>query len=327
MKKTIFVFLFYIFVIIFIPYIIVIIFSTKPQTPLIAPSKEPIEKITTYISATDEVVEFDFCEYLKGVVAAEMPASFHEEALKAQAVAARSYILTRMQGYKANGTPPEHKGAMSCDNPEHCKAWVSTDKLRSQWGKDFDLYWQKVSLCTEKTKGIVMTYDGKLVNAVFHSTSSGFTENAKDVWGGDVPYLVSVKSEGDTLSPKYDGELYISVKEYKEKILSKYPDAKWDSGELIEQINRSDAGGIITLVSGGVTIKASDFRTLFSLRSTNIEFFYDEINITMRTKGNGHGVGMSQYGANYLATTGMSFEDILKMYYSGVEVGAYKGAI
>lgn len=327
MKRFLFISALYICIILFIPYLIVLFSSANEKNADSDTASEPIEKITTCISSTGEVREIDFCEYLKGVVSAEMPASFHEEALKAQAIAARSYILARMQGYMRDGAPSEHNGAMTCDDPAHCKAWTSTEKLKEQWGDSFDFYWDKISSCTEQTKGIVMTYDGALVNAVFHSTSSGFTENAKDVWGGDVPYLVSVKSEGDSLSPKYDDSVTISVDEYKNKITQNFPDASFDSRELIETINRSEAGGITTIVTGGVSIKATQFRNIFSLRSTNIEFSYDENNITMTTKGNGHGVGMSQYGANYLASTGMKYEDILKTYYTGVEVGVFEGKL
>ena len=171
MKRFLLISAFYICIILFIPYIIVRIssFHEKSATQTVS---EPIEKITTCISSTGEVREIDFCEYLKGVVSAEMPASFHEEALKAQAIAARSYILTRMQGYMRDGTPPEHNGAMSCDDPSHCKAWTPTEKLKEQWGDSFDFYWDKISSCIEQTKGIVMTYDGALVNAVFPAPKS-----------------------------------------------------------------------------------------------------------------------------------------------------------
>lgn len=327
MKKLAVILCFYIVAILLVPYMIVRLLTVVPKTETASGRGEPIEAITTYAWATGEVSEINFGEYLKGVVAAEMPASFNEEALKAQAVAARSYILTRLQGYKRDGTPAEHNGAMTCDNPDHCKAWTPTDKLREQWGGDFDMYWNKISSCVEQTAGVVMTYDGALVNAVFHSTSSGSTESAKDVWGGDVPYLVSVQSQGDELSPKYSDSVTMSIEEYKNKILDEYPEAAWDGGELITNITRSSAGGIITLETGGVTIKATQFRTMFSLRSTNIEFSYDEDSITMSTKGNGHGVGMSQYGANYLASTGMGYEDILKTYYTGVDVGVFEGMI
>ncbi len=324
MKKILSVTLLFVLIILFIPYGVVYLLSSKPGASQISHASEALDTITAYSTHTDSVSEVDFGEYLKGVVAAEMPASFGEEALKAQAVAARSYIIRRMQGYERDGTPDFHKGAMTCDDPAHCKAHLSEDKLRAQWGENYDEYMDKISACVEATKGIVMTYDGEIVNAVFHSTSSGSTENAKDVWGGDVAYLVSVKSEGDELSPKFDGEVSISKDEFKNKIMSVYPEANWtDESEPVESIARSDAGGIITLTTGGVKLKGSELRELFSLRSTNIEFSYDENNVIMSTKGNGHGVGMSQYGANYLASTGMGYEAILKTYYTGVEVVRY----
>ena len=325
----------YILIILFIPYILVTALKGAPQSGQQqsapeteqAAAAEPIETISVYIADTGEVRDMPFGEYIKGVVAAEMPASFHDEALKAQAVAARSYTLTRMQGYKRDGTTPEHNGAMTCTDPAHCKAWLSEDALRAQWGADYDTYWKKISDCVDATTGVVMTYEGNLVNAVFHSTSSGATESAVDVWGGNVPYLVSVQSEGEELSPKYEDSVTMTIEEFKNKVLAAYPEAVWDDGELVRDIARSDAGGITTLVTGGVTMKGTEFRTMFGLRSTNVDFSYEGDTVTMHTKGNGHGVGMSQYGANYLAGTGMGYADILKKYYTGVEVGAFTGTI
>lgn len=324
----------FIFLILFVPYLAVALSSSQPlawpplgQQPdeTASTNAEPVSTITAYVAAEDKVIEMDFTEYIKGVVAAEMPASFGDEALKAQAVAARSYILTRMQGYERDGTPPEHKGAMTCTDPTHCKAWISKETAYQRWGESADTYWQKISNNVEATCGIIMTYGGQPVNAVFHSTSSGQTENSKDVWGGDVPYLKSVASPGDALSPKYESSKQMSIEEFKKKIQSAYPEATWgDTDALIGNIVRSDAGGIITLELGGITIKATEFRTLFELSSTHIDFDIESDIITMNMKGNGHGVGMSQYGANYLASQGMGYEEILKTYYTGVEVGPWK---
>ena len=119
----------------------------------------------------------------------------------------------------------------------------------------------------------------------------------------------------------------MTIEEFKNKVLAAYPEAVWDDGELVRDITRSEAGGITTLVTGGVTIKGTQWRTMFGLRSTNVDFSYEGDTVTMHTKGNGHGVGMSQYGANYLAGTGMGYADILKKYYTGVEVGAFTGTI
>lgn len=321
----------FIFLILFIPYLLVGLPSVRPSDgeqpgnePTQAAGGEPISSITTYIAAEDKVVEMDFTEYIKGVVAAEMPASFGDEALKAQAVAARSYIVTRMQGYQRDGTPPEHKGAMTCTDPAHCKAWISKDTAYARWGESADTYWKKISDDVEATRGIIMTYGGEPVNAVFHSTSSGQTENSKDVWGGDIPYLKSVASPGDELSPKYESSQQMRVDEFKDKVHTAYPDAAWDEGTpLIGEIERSEAGGISSIVLGGVTLKTTQFRNLFGLASAHVDFEVTDDTITMNVKGNGHGVGMSQYGANYLSSQGMGYVDILKTYYTGVEVGPW----
>ncbi len=320
MKKILFLFLIYTLTVLGIPLLIVSLSHRAPATE----NKEPIQTISTYVAATDEVLELDFNTYLKGVVAAEMPASFHPEALRAQAVAARSYILRRMEGYLRDGPPEAHKGAYACTDSAHCNAWKSEDELRAQWGADYETNMQKISTSVDDTAGIVLTYNGEPVNAVFHSTSSGQTENAKDVWGSEVDYLVSVASYGDTLSPRYSSTLTLSAEDYKTKLLAVYPEAHFADGEpLIGEILRSQAGGIKEITSGGITLSGTHFRNLYGLRSTNIQFTQSASSITMSVTGSGHGVGMSQYGANYLASQGKTYEEILKTYYSGVTVGLY----
>ena len=320
MKKILLLLMLYTIIILGLPLLITTILHPKPQST----SAEPIDTITTFVALEDKVVEMDFSTYLKGVVAAEMPASFHTEALRAQAVAARSYTLRKMADYKRDGNPNVHKGADTCTDPNHCKAWISDTELHARWGTDYDANMQKIAASVEDTAGIVMTYEGALVNAVFHSTSSGQTENAKDVWGGDVPYLVSVVSYGDELSPRYSSDLTISAAEYKSKLTAAYPDAHFADGDtLVREILRSQAGGIKELTTGGITLTGNQFRELFGLRSTNIQFTQSSTSITMAVTGNGHGVGMSQYGANYLASQGKTYEEILKTYYSGVNVQPY----
>ncbi len=331
MRKIAFIIILFILLVLFVPYLFVAVSQRyigsglSENTPPSGES-EPVDSISVYVADEDKVADMDFAEYLMGVVAAEMPASFNAEALKAQAVAARSYTLTRMLGYERDGTPPEHKGAMTCTDPTHCKAWISKGKAIEKWGQEWgDTYWSKISACVLATKGSIMTYNGEPVNAVFHSTSSGRTENSKDVWGGDVPYLVSVESPGDALSPKYEANKQISVEEFKQKIRGAKPEASWKEGDaLIGNIVKSDAGGIISIETGGVTFKTTEFRNLFGLASAHVDFDVAGDTVTMNTKGNGHGVGMSQYGANYLAGQGMGYADILKAYYTGVEVGPWQ---
>ena len=164
-----------------------------------------------------------------------------------------------------------------------------------------------------------MTYNDEIISAVFHSTSSGMTESAVDVWGADVPYLQSVASTGDEESPKYHSELTLSEQEFKNIAEEKIDGVDWTNG-LVSNINRSNAGGIVTIDVGGVNIKGTEFRNIFSLRSANVEISQENGNIKMSVKGFGHGVGMSQYGADYLARQGKTYEEILKTYYTGVEI-------
>lgn len=321
MKKLLIMLLIYTLIVLGLPLLIVVLTRGLPKRTA---DGEPLATITTYVAAEDKVIEMDFSTYLKGVVAAEMPASFHSEALRAQAVAARSYILYRREGYLSDGVPEAHHGAHTCTDPAHCKAWKSEDELRATWGKDYDIHMQKIADAVDSTAGIVLTYNGALVNAVFHSTSSGQTESAADVWGSEVDYLVSVASYGDELSPRYASTLTLSSADYKAKLQSIYPEASFPEGSaLVDEILRSPAGGIKKITTGGVELSGTQFRNLYGLQSTNIQFTQSASSITMSVTGNGHGVGMSQYGANYLAGQGKSYIEILKTYYSGVNVQAY----
>lgn len=281
------------------------------------------DTISVYIKEEDRVCDMNINQYLKEVVSAEMPAEFNSEALRAQAIAARTYLINRMRAYQKSQTPPEHKGAYICTDATHCKAWISEEKRRELWGKEkSDLYWDKISNAVDSTGKLILTYNNEPISAVFHSTSSGFTENAKDVWGGEAAYLVSVKSEGDTASPKYSSEKEITIDEFKRIAEENISGVNWDN-QLIGDIVRSDAGGIKTIAVGGIAVKGTDFRFMYDLRSTNIEFEITDSTVKMKVLGYGHGVGMSQYGANYLAENGSNFEDILKTYYTGVELCEY----
>ncbi len=280
------------------------------------------ETISVYIKSEDKVCDMDVEQYIKEVTAAEMPADFELEALKAQAVAARTYLTNRVRVYKKTEMPKEHKGALICTDSSHCKAWTSEEKKMEQWGKDAKKNWEKISKAVDSTKNMIITYNSQPISAVFHSTSSGATENAKDVWGGNVEYLVSVKSEGDLKSPKFNSEAEFSIDEFKKIAEEKIDGVDWGKG-FIDNVVRSDVGGIKTVSVGGVNVKGTDFRFMYGLRSTNIEIEILENSVKMYVKGYGHGVGMSQYGANYLAQEGKSFEEILKTYYKGVELEKY----
>lgn len=320
MKRFLIIILIFLLLTLFVPYFIISQFSGF-YTPPGAKKNEPYDKISVYIKNEDRVCDMDMSQYLKEVVAAEMPAEFETEALKAQATAARTYLVNRIKAENEQAKT-EHKGAKICTDPTHCKAWMSEADRKKAWPEDkADGYWKKISDAVESTSGIIITYNNSPISAVFHSTSSGFTENAKDVWGGDVPYLVSVESRGEEASPRYHSELTLSVDDFKKKAEESISGINWESG-LFGNIERSDAGGIKTISIGGVQIKGTQFRNIYGLRSANADIFEEDGTVYIRVTGFGHGVGMSQYGANYLASQGMDYVEILKTYYTGVEVNA-----
>lgn len=307
-----------------VPFLIVQ-YSRQPEKTETPAGQEPIETISVYIKSQDQVVSMPTAQYLKEVVAAEMPAAFETEALKAQAVAARTYLLNRVNVHK-NGTEiPKHKGADICTDSTHCKAWLSEADRRASWGDTADTSWQKIAAAVDETTGIIITYNQQPISAVFHSTSSGHTENAKDVWGGNVPYLVSVESPGEDQSPRYQSEVDLSVEEFQAIGTQHIENVDWNK-DLISDIVRSDAGGIISITVGGVALKGTTFRTIYGLRSTNAQITMADGKVKMQVTGFGHGVGMSQYGANYLASQGKTYPEILKVYYTGVDVGPYQAS-
>lgn len=282
--------------------------------------EENNNEILVYIKEEDKTVSMDINQYIKEAVSAEMPVEFADEAIKAQAVAVRTYLKKRIDNAKKNGTDKEHKGGVICTDYKHCAAWISESDRKALWDKEkSEEYWEKVSDAVLKTDGEILTYNKKPISAVFHSTSSGKTENSADVWGGKISYLVSVESGGDELSPKFYAEKQISVTEFCDTVIKKYPEADINK-PLFEEIKRSDAGGIKSITVCGINMKGTEFRTLFDLRSTNVDISSDDKTVLMKTKGYGHGVGMSQYGADYMAREGKTYRDILTHYYTGVEI-------
>ncbi len=319
MKKILLVVFIILLVIFCVPYVIVSRFSTFYNQENFK-KNEPYKTISVYVHKIDEVRDMDMSQYLKEVVSAEMPAEFEKEALKAQAIAARTYLVNRKM-WNNEDAKKVHKGADICTDSTHCKAWISEADKKQMWAEDKrEEYWDKISSAVDETSGIIITYDNKPISALFHSTSSGFTENAEDVWSSHVPYLVSVESKGEENSPRYQSQSILSEQEFKSVIEKNVKEVNWEKG-LVGEIKRSDAGGIISIQLGGVVIRGLKFREMFNLRSTNVEIVNENGNIIMNVKGNGHGVGMSQYGANYMAGQGAGYEEILKAYYTGVEIG------
>lgn len=273
--------------------------------------------ISVYFHTLDKVEKINIEDYLVGVLPAEMPPSFNLEALKAQAVAARTFIINR-EGASDEG----HKGATVCTDPSHCKAYMSEDEAEKKWGIEWDkTYKNKIKRAISETRGQILTYENEPISAVFHSTSSGKTENSEDVWQSALPYLRSVESEGEDKSPRFKSYEEVSIEEFKEKIKSLNNDVNFSNNkkEWIGKITYNESGSVKTITISDKEFKGTDIRTLFGLRSANFKISIDDI-VRFDVTGNGHGVGMSQYGANHAAENGYTYDEILKKYYSGVEL-------
>ena len=262
-----------------------------------------------------EVREMALEDYLLGVVAAEMPASFPEEALKAQAVAARTYAL-----YCAAGG--RHGEADVCTEPGCCQAWLSEDRLRENWGGDYEANLARIRQAVESTAGELLVYEGEPVFAAFHSSSAGATEDCGAVWNPR-PYLVSVSSPETALDvPGYLSSLRCAPLDFRDVILSAHPEADFSGPEesWIGELRRDASGRVESLTLGGAVIPGTELRTLFSLRSTAFSLAYEEGAFVFSVTGFGHGVGMSQYGAKVMARDGADYRQILAHYYPGTEL-------
>lgn len=281
------------------------------------------DTIKVYITKEDKVVEVPIEEYVKGVVSGEMPAGFEVEALKAQSVATRTYVAAK------RGRPCDiAKGGDVCDTT-HCQVYIGKEERITKWEDKGQEYWDKISKAVDETKGKVLAYSKELVQyPQFFSTSSGMTENAKDVFSSDLPYLVSTESTGEEeVAPRFNGEVKLDINKFVETINAKFQDAKLTVNNLSEQINiisRSDAGGVKEIKVGEATVRGLDFRLAIGLNSTNFQYTISSEEIIFKTKGYGHGVGMSQWGANVMAKNGSDYSSILKHYYTGIDLEELK---
>ena len=258
--------------------------------------------------------------YLTGVVRGEMPASFEMEALRAQAAAERSYVYYQL----AAGRKDAHPDADFCTDHTCCSAYLSETAAREKWGGDFAPWNTRVEQAVSDTDGQVVLYNGRPILAVFHSSSAGRTAAAGDVWSGDLPYLVSVDSpEGEETVPNYYSTVTFTAAEAKEKLLAAHPELKLSGtpDRWFGAAAENDSGRVETVSVGGTDIEGTELRRIFGLRSACFTVAADSESVTFRVTGYGHGVGMSQYGANQLAREGKTWQEILEWYYTGATVG------
>lgn len=266
-----------------------------PACSIVETKEEKKDKVTENIQTQrDDKLE----NYVIGVVAGEMSVSFPYEALKAQAVASRTYAVRGANGNK------------NFDYTKLKQNYISVDKMKKMWGKSFDENYKKISQCVNATQGEILEYNNEPILAVFCSTSNGETENCKDVWGQDLQYLTSVESTGDKYSPYYNGTVTVSAKTVKSIFGS----------ENIAIKERTSAGYVATVSIGGKEFSGEKIRTTFHLKSCDFTITRNGSDIVFKTKGYGHGVGMSQYGAVYMANNGTKYIDILSHYYKNTNI-------
>ena len=269
---------------------------------------------------TGEIEELNLDEYLCGVISAEMPASYELEALKAQAVVARTYTL-----YKIINAKPHGEEADICDSYECCQAWISKEARFEKWDDSTENeYWNKIVTAVNETKGKVITYEGKIINAFFHANSGGKTEIPVNVWGGTgYPYLQVVETSGEEGYTQYSSEVQLTIEELINKFKEKYEDITVNLENINEEIKileYTESGRVKTLKVGNKNIAGTEARSILGLRSTNFDIEINEKSITFKVTGYGHGIGMSQTGADAMAKQGSTYEQIIKHFYVGVEI-------
>lgn len=280
------------------------------------PPGESDRSVMLRVLVGDEVQEMDLGTYLTGVVRAEMPASFPREALRAQAVAARTYTLHKIAG------GGKHENAHICTDSTCCQAWTSEEAARENWGRQADRYERSVENAVAATDGEVLLYDGAPILAVFHASSAGMTRAAGDVWQNDVPYLQSVESpeSGDTI-PNYYSRKSFTAEEFRRKTASVQPDLSGKMSTWLRNAVTDEAGSVETVEIGGVSVKGTKVRELLGLRSACFTWEQQGDELVFFVTGHGHGVGMSQYGASHMAERGADHREILTHYYVGAQVG------
>lgn len=271
--------------------------------------------LTVFRSVNQENINVDFFEYVCGSVAAEMPLSYHEEALKAQAIACYTNAL-RLKNVSENDATYH----ISDDSSVH-QGYLSKEQRKEKWGEDFDKYESKLQSIVKSVENLAVYYKDELCIAAFHAISSGKTENAENIWGEEVPYLTSVKSLGDNLSPQYSSVVVFEKDEFIEIAKDLTEDKNIKSlKNIIEITEKTKAGTVLKTTLNKKDFTGEEIRKAFSLRSPVFTIKASDKTVTFNVTGYGHGIGMSQYGADFMARQGSTYEEILKHYYKGVEI-------
>ncbi|GKX64951.1 stage II sporulation protein D [Inconstantimicrobium mannanitabidum] len=282
-------------------------------------TKSKLNKIKVYRASSGKTEEMDLEVYIIGVVSAEMPANFDKEALKAQAVAARTFAINKIMERCSQAN-----GADICDTV-HCQAYLDKDKRMESWDQNkAQEYYEKIKAAVNETAGEVVTYNGSIIKyPQYFAISAGKTEDSIDVFNEDIPYLKSVPSKGEEIAPKYKASKNVSINEFINIVNSKYPNSNLKSAQVkksVSILSRTVSGAVKEIQLGCQKITGVDFRKIFELNSSNFSLDFNESSITITCFGYGHDVGMSQWGANIMAKSGHSYREILNHYYSGTNI-------
>lgn len=314
-------------VVVFVPLLFGKSGSTPKREPLPVPAQAGAAAgdnlmVPVFLSKENKTQRVNLEDYVRGVVAAEMPIEFEPEALKAQALAARTYVVRRLADGDQQNVPVTD--AVVTDTISH-QAYVTDEELKARWGPEvYAVNRAKLDRAVEATKDQILTYQGKAIEAFFFSTSNGYTENSEDYWGNRIPYLRSVASPWDAkLSPRYKETVTITGKELQRKLgLSASVPVNTGAGNGMKVIERSQGQRIKKLSVGGRIFSGREVREKLGLNSSQFEWSWKNGAWQFTTFGYGHGVGMSQWGADGMALEGHTAEEIVKYYYTGIEIGS-----
>lgn len=282
----------------------------------------PIRTLRVLDQSTGEVAELSLFEYTRCAIAAEMPAAYHLEALKAQGVAALTYALHQAslrRGLPESARDPALRGADLAADPGNRKGYMTEDSAREFYGDQFDHSWSKITQAARIASRCVLLWEGEPIAAAYHAISAGeTTERAENIWDGPLPYLVEADSSWDILAPGYKSTVSVSDGELKEILTAAGASLLPDAATWLEIEDRSPAGYVTAVRAGNLTLSGNRLRNLLGLRSAAFELERTHTGYTFYVRGYGHGAGMSQAGADYLARQGKGFEEILTHYYTGV---------
>ncbi len=286
--------------------------ETDPEASA-QPPPTPREEKIIQVNNNGTLQPMELEEYIIEVVAGEVYPTYEPEALKAQAVAARTYLYYKMSGGGCAN------GGDICTNSAHCQAFKSQEQMHSQWGSNYEKYYNAIASAVTETAGEIIKYANKPICALYHSSSVGSTEDCVSVFGGSHPYLISVETTADKSEEELTQSLTLTKEEFIKKINATFDDVNIDSIS-IKISSYTAAGRVATVQIGEKTIKATALRTALGLRSTDFTFENNQTSITFYMKGHGHGVGMSQHGAQAMAQEGYDYKQILTHYYTGTTI-------